>query len=318
MGVTDGGRPPPDERSPGPVEPAALARSPYRDQHPPRERDVYARVWRVGDRAVTVGAAFGIIVALLGHGMGVARAAMSLSDMLDWLRGTRGEIARYYYETYDVELPPEPPKEEEQKPPEPPPEPEPEPEPAPKPDTPPPPVEDPYKDAPPPPPAAAAAQELLTAKSDERLDFGDEGFVTGKGPGGVGYVAADGTEKESRNPRAKPGGTPGATGTGQPGAGPPPGPDLSRPPTIAGGTSWNCPFPPEADAAQVDQAVVTVVVTVRPDGSPQSVQVVSDPGNGFGRAARTCALGRRYQTGLDRAGQPTTAATPPIRVRFTR
>ena len=61
-----------------------------------------------------------------------------------------------------------------------------------------------------------------------------------------------------------------------------------------------------------------VVVTVRPDGSPQSVKVVSDPGNGFGRAARTCALGRRYQTGLDRAGQPTTAATPPIRVKFTR
>ncbi len=300
----------------------APARSPYQHEPPPpdrRGRDVYASVWTVGDRAVTVGAAFGLTVALLGHGMGVGRALMSLVDMMDWLRGTRREIATYYYETYDVEVPPDAPEEKE-KPPEP--EPEPEPQPVPEPEQPrldvPPPVEDPYKDAPPPAPAPAAAQELLTAKEEERLDFGDDGFVTGNGPGGIGFVAAGGTAKEQRRPGAKPNGDPKGTGTGEgPGAGPPPS-DLSRPPTIAGSSAWNCPFPPEADAAQVDQAIATIVVTVRPDGSPQSVQVVSDPGNGFGRAARTCALGRRYKSGLDRAGQATTSATPPIRVRFTR
>ena len=98
-------------------------------------------------------------------------------------------------------------------------------------------MEDPDKDAPPPAPAAAAAPELLTAKEEERLDFGDEGFVTGQGPGGVGYVAADGTAKEQKRPGAKPTGDPGYTGTGEgPGAGPPP-PDLSRPPTIAGSSA---------------------------------------------------------------------------------
>jgi protein TonB len=238
--------------------------------------------------------------------------------MMEWLRGTRREIATFYYETYDVEIPVEPDKPQEEKEPEPPP-PEPEPEPEqPKPDL-PPPIDDPYKEQPPPPPAAAKAQEVLTAKNDDRLDFGDEGFVSGQGDGGIGYVSSEGTAKEAKNPRAKPGGTPGASGTGEPGAAPPPpGPDLSRPPTLAGSSSWNCPFPPEADAAQIDQAVAVVVVTVRPDGTPQSVKVVTDPGNGFGRAARTCALGRRYKPGLDRAGQPTTSASPPIRVRFTR
>jgi protein TonB len=282
-------------------------------------RDVYAGVWGMGDRAVSAGAALGITVALLLHGMGVVRAAMSLSDMLEWLRGSRREIATFYYQTYEVDLREEEKpevKKEEEKPPEP--EPEPEPEPPPKPDAPPPEkVEDPYKEAPPPP--AAAAQELLTAKAEEPLDFSDEGFVTGKGPGGIGYVAADGTAKEARNPKGRPDGTKGGTGN-TPGAPvqAPAGVDLSKPATLAGSRNWNCPFPPEADAAQMDSASATVIVTVRPDGTPQSVSVTSDPGYGFGRAARTCALGRKYQAPLDREGKPTTGVTPPLRVKFTR
>ncbi len=297
--------------------PAAIYRAPP-SRLPPR--DIYAGVWSMGDRAVAAGTALGLSFALLFHGMGVARAVMSLTDMMDWLRGSRREIATFYYQTYDVDLreeeKPEDKKEEEK-----PPEPEPEPEPAPKVDAPPPKVEDPYKEpekeAPPPP--AAAAQELLTAKSDDPLDFSEDGFVTGKGPGGIGYVAADGTAKEARNPKGRPDGAPGGTGN-TPGAPVPQAaaPDLSKPPTISGSSSWNCPFPAEADAAQVDQASATVVVTVRPDGTPSSVSVTSDPGNGFGRAARTCALGRKYKPGLDRAGQPTTGTTPPIRVKFTR
>lgn len=280
-------------------------------------RDVYSGVWKMGDGAVTVGAAIGLTVALILHGMGVARAIMSLSDMLDWLRGSRREIATYYYETYEVEVR-EPEKVEEKKP-DPPPEPAPDPEPAPKPEPTPQakPVDDPYKDAP--PPAAAKAQEILTQKTDDPLDFSQDGFVSGKGPGGIGYVSSEGTADKATSPKAQVGGDPKGTGT-TPGAavqGPPP-PDLSKPPTISGSSAWNCPFPPEADAAQVDQATATIVVTVRPDGSPQSVSVTNDPGNGFGRAARTCALGRKYKAGLDKAGQPTTATTPPIRVRFTR
>lgn len=291
-------------------------------QAPLRTPDIYAGVWGMGDRAVSVGAAIGLSFALIFHGMAVARAVMSLSDMLSWLHGSRREIATFYYQTYEVDLR-EVEKPEEKKPDPPPePEPEPEPEPAPKLEAPSPevkPPDDPYKDAP--PPAPAAAQELLTAKADDPLDFSQDGFVTGKGPGGIGYVAENGTAAESRSPKAQVGGDPKGTGTTLGAPVPVPkaaAPDLSKPPTISGSSAWNCPFPPEADAAQVDQAVATIVVTVRPDGSPQSVSVTNDPGNGFGRAARTCALGRRYKSGLDRAGQPTTATTPPIRVRFTR
>ena len=86
---------------------------------------------------------------------------------------------------------------------------------------------------------------------------------------------------------------------------------------LAGSSTWSCPFPPEADADQIDEAVVTVQVTVRPDGSALSASVVSDPGHGFGRAARACALGRRYQPALDRSGSPT-AASAPVNVRFNR
>ncbi|HPB98387.1 MAG TPA: energy transducer TonB, partial [Polyangiaceae bacterium] len=97
------------------------------------------------------------------------------------------------------------------------------------------------------------------------------------------------------------------------------GPDCSRGATIAQGTNWSsCPFPPEADVDQVDYAVVTLVVTVRADGTARSVQVVSDPGHGFGRAARMCALSKRYQPAWDRDGNAIMATTPPIRVTFTR
>jgi periplasmic protein TonB len=95
--------------------------------------------------------------------------------------------------------------------------------------------------------------------------------------------------------------------------------DRSKPPGLSGGTNWGtCPFPAEADAEQIDQAKVTIVVTVRPDGSPLAVKVLSDPGHGFGRNARMCALGKRWTAGLDRNGQPTTGTTPPITVKFNR
>jgi protein TonB len=134
-------------------------------------------------------------------------------------------------------------------------------------------------------------------------------------------VSAQGTATAPTwNPNAKVGGTPGGTGTGEVRAPPPPPPkkDLSKPAGLVGGTNWSCPFPPEADAEQIDHAVAVVMVTVRPDGTPLTVKVVSDPGYGFGRAARICALGRRYTPGLDRDGNPTTSTMPPISVSFVR
>ena len=62
---------------------------------------------------------------------------------------------------------------------------------------------------------------------------------------------------------------------------------------------------------------MTVQVTVRPDGSVLSANILADPGHGFGRAARMCALGKRLSPALDRMGTPILASEP-ITVRFSR
>jgi protein TonB len=80
----------------------------------------------------------------------------------------------------------------------------------------------------------------------------------------------------------------------------------------------DCPFPPQADMAQVDRAVVDVTVTVDPTGRPTSASVVSDPGYGFGPQARRCALGMRYEPALGPSGDPIIGTTPTLRFRFNR
>jgi protein TonB len=81
--------------------------------------------------------------------------------------------------------------------------------------------------------------------------------------------------------------------------------------------NWNCPFPSEADAEGVNSAKVQVVVTVAPDGRARTATVVKDPGFGFGKAARTCAMRMAYSSALNAAGQPI-EQTFNINVRFTR
>ncbi len=272
----------------------------------------------LGRDTVRVGLVLGAILALIPHAYASVRSQVALLDMLHWVQESRGPIHDYFWTMYEIDVPKAPPTTKEEPPP-PPPEPLP-PEPA----APPPPKanEDPYKDAPPPQaPAPAKADDIYNAKDDgqEPLDFGK--MVDNDGARGAGYgaqsSAGQGTTPVTSK-AARPDGTPGGTGTGTAPAAAPPTPDRSRPPTLVGSTSWNCPFPAEADAEGRDSAVATIIVKVRPDGSPESVSVVSDPGSGFGRAARSCALTRRYQPGLDRDGNATTASTPPIRVRFSR
>ena len=96
------------------------------------------------------------------------------------------------------------------------------------------------------------------------------------------------------------------------------GSDILIPPQLSGGSEWDCAFPPEADADKIDFARVTLVVTVRPDGTPQDVQVVRDPGHGFGREARRCAMRHHYEPGIDSQGKPVLATTTPFALRFTR
>lgn len=279
--------------------------------------DPLAAVMQFGSRATRTGLIVGIAVATISHGAFGGRALSSPVDMRMWAEDARAQVHEFLWTTYDVDVikPPPPAPEEKKEEPEKPDEPEP--EPAPK-------LAAPEPAAPPPP--AAEAGKVLTAPEDpnDPVDLTGNGFVTGNGESYVGGVtAAAGTGTAATyNPAATPTGKPGGTGTSNQPPPPPPkpdGPNLARAATVASGSNWSsCPFPPEADVDQVDYAVVTLVVSVRPDGTPRSVKVVSDPGHGFGRSARQCALSKRYTAALDREGRAIVGTTPPIRVTFTR
>jgi len=282
---------------------------------PRRDRDPFAAVLAFGSGAVRTGLAVGFAVATLSHGAFGGRALASPTDMRHWFETARGEIHDYLWAVYDVDMvklkapeppKPEPPKEEEK--------PEPE-QPAPA-------APRAAIDAPPPPPAQAGKVISMPTDPNEAVDLTGNTFVQGEGNeyrGGVTSAAGMGTVA-TYNPAATAGGKPGGTGTGPVGSAPvvQQGPDRSKPPGIVGGAWSSCDFPPEADQDQVDYAVVVIVVTVRPDGSAQSVKVMSDPGHGFGRAARMCALSKRYTPAADRDGNATVGTTPPIHVTFTR
>jgi periplasmic protein TonB len=268
----------------------------------------------------------GVMLSMAVHAIPVGKSFMNMYETRAFVIEARDIVHEYLWSQYDVEIEPE--KEKEK-----PPEPEKE-EPPPEPDAPapilntPPPKATPQpeeKKAPAPPPEAAQAGQVLTAKEDPTApaDFTDFTMVQGDaGTYAGGVTDSKGTGKDAVYDKyAKGGGVDGGTGTGpattaQPAA---QGPDLSKPASPAS-RDWNCShlFPPEADEADVNQATVSVIVTVGQDGSPRSVKVVSDPGNGFGRAARTCALSQRYKAALDREGNATVGATPPFTVRFTR
>lgn len=172
-------------------------------------------------------------------------------------------------------------------------------------------------EAPPPPPAPAQAGKVLTQEPDpnEPVDLTGNTIVTGNADAYAGGTTmANGTSARAVRDLASPVGAPG--GTGAPQAKPSGGTDRSRVASV-GGTEWNCPFPAEADTAQVDEAYVTLQVDLRADGAPQAVRVLSDPGNGFGREARRCAMGKHFPTALDHDGNPI-AGTFKAKVHFSR
>ena len=111
----------------------------------------------------------------------------------------------------------------------------------------------------------------------------------------------------------------GASGSAAPTPAAPPatGPDRSQRAVLAGGASWSCPFPAEADSAQIDHAVVTMRISVDARGTPGAVVVTLDPGHGFGREARACVAGKRFESARDRTGAPIEGAAL-VNVRFDR
>jgi protein TonB len=161
-----------------------------------------------------------------------------------------------------------------------------------------------------PPPAAAQAGQVLAAAS-EVADFG-ETFVAGTAKSYAGGTTERGgtATHAVTDTRARAAGVEGGTGAKVGG-------DMSRSPQLAGGVAWDCPFPEEADEIGLDAALVTLRVGVDRQGSVARVDVVRDPGDGFGREARRCAMRKRWAPGLDRAGNPITA-TAVVHVRFQR
>lgn len=158
-------------------------------------------------------------------------------------------------------------------------------------------------------PQAAQAGQILDAKADV-VDFGDS-VVTGNGDAYAGGVTdASGTSKKAVSDVS-------ARGAGSAPVEKPKPVDLSRAPKLAGGATWQCPFPLEADDAGIDHALVTLRVEVAADGSVRRVTTTTDPGSGFGREAKRCATSKRWAFGLDRDGHPIDAVAI-VNVRFDR
>lgn len=263
-----------------------------------------------------------LIIAVALHAWGGASAAASLFDLNSFTSLVRSNVIERLEASIDIEPEQleEPPEEEEEPKPEPEPVEEPEPEPV---DI-PAPTEDPMPTEPEATPAAAESGKVLTSEPDpnEPLDLTGEGFISGNGTrfsGGV--TTADGTAKSAvRNRAARDGGVEGARGDKEGAKGTaPPAVDRSQPAGLPLGANWNsCGFPPEADAEQINQARVRLVVVVGADGRPTSVNILSDPGYGFGRIARNCAMRKTFTPGLDKNGNPAPRATRPFAITFTR
>jgi protein TonB len=156
-------------------------------------------------------------------------------------------------------------------------------------------------------PPAQAGQ--LAAAAAEPVDFTGMAFIVGSGTSYAGGA----TTTTGTNRKAVLGDmAPGATDSH-------PVSVRSRTrPVALDQSAWNCPWPAEADAEQVNEQTVVLQVSVRADGRADRVEVFSDPGLGFGAAARLCALRTRFDPARDSAGQPIPAESPPIRVHFFR
>ncbi len=232
---------------------------------------------------------------------------MALTSVVAWYQSLHAHVDATPADEIDVI------KEDPPPPPSPPPEPE---QPKPEPVVAPPPRA--HEAPPPPPPAPAQAAKVIAREPDpnEPVDLTGNTIVQGNADSYAGgFTAATGTNPNAVRSMPSPDGVAGGTGPA-----PAPkvaGPDLTRPASV-GNTDWTqCPFPPEADTAQVDDAFVTLQIDIRSDGRASDVRVLSDPGNGFGREARRCALPKVFVAARDHDGNPIAGSTK-VRVHFSR
>jgi protein TonB len=158
-------------------------------------------------------------------------------------------------------------------------------------------------------PALPAQAGQLAAASLAPVDFTGSAFIVGSGASYAGGVTTRaGTSREPVLAEAPPEAPRNVPATIR---------NRARPVSLDQ-AAWNCPWPAEADAQQVNEQTVVLRATIRADGRADSVDVLSDPGFGFGAAARLCALRTRFEPAHDTAGLPIAAQSPPIRVHFFR
>jgi protein TonB len=154
-------------------------------------------------------------------------------------------------------------------------------------------------------PAVPAQAGQIAASSTSPVDFTGSAFVVGSGPSYAGgTTTGTGTNRKPATGVVAPNGTGAARSRARP--------------VSLDQAAWNCPWPAEADARQVDQETVVIRVAVGADGRAERVDVLEDPGFGFGRAALQCALSTRFGAARGPSGDPIAALSPPIRVHFYR
>lgn len=242
------------------------------------------------------------------HGaIAVGMLIIALWGLFLWTRRIDDQVHTRLVGVYEVEL------KDETPPPPPPPPPEEKPEPVAR------ALPPPKTEAPPPPAAAAQAGKVLTADPDPNapVDLTNT-IITGNADSYAGGTTMrDGTSGAAvRGPVVSPVGVPGGTGT-VPQINPQvAGPDKSRPVGLVN-QDWHCPFPPEADTDQIDEARVELEISVSAEGAPVKVRVLSDPGHGFGREASRFAMRERFKPALDHEGNPI-PGTKRVSVHFSR
>lgn len=174
------------------------------------------------------------------------------------------------------------------------------------PEAPPPPPEAPEPATPPsePPPAAQTGQ--VVAAQNNAPSPAAFAIATGAGAGYVGGTSSgSGTGAKANH-------------TGQVGVGHGNGLSRARAPQLRS-RNWPCGWPTEADDLDLEEAVVVVRADIGADGSVANVEVLSDPGYGFGKRAAWCARSKvSFDPALDAAGAPIAGKTPPLRIVFVR
>jgi periplasmic protein TonB len=280
-------------------------------------------VMRLGWRLEKEGLYFGLTAALIGHAGAIFAPYFTMWMIHLTVVNMNKELTAYYKRELAVDVVED--EEEKKEDPPPPPEPEPEPEPVvvPKPLNEPVPQDDPDTEYPdePPPAAAAAAGDVISAEGEDMTGEGWD-IVDSDDPNtipGSGMSTKGGTSKKHVTSRhAQKDGVDGGKGKSKrrKHVDPEPKENLSRG-AVPRDSSWNCPFPPQADLHQIHKAVASVSVTVGPDGRPTSATTSVDPGYGFGANARRCAMTKTYVPALDKNGKKITQ-TIVVNVNFRR